>query len=342
MKVKEEPAIDILDFIDSNENSMFLDEMPPLPTLTSDEINSIIPSFTNTNDNDILDSLFEFKPKIELPIEETEFSEARVIEIKNYQEEPADSSLELNIKHEIHSDIDMQDDDVNEEIPYEEKYVCKKSLFNSKPVSEKYPWERDLSVEQEDVDDFVGDKTIELIGEYEEREIYKRLKTIFERSHSQAIDIPAWIRRHYRKLNVRMMQRSLGLPVFNVDKLNKGAMKKEPTTPAVLDRFHQLISTSGNFATGKKTNESFMSRLAGFCQYDLFVSPYTERVLHPFIYRDNSCVPPWAKLMCELKYKVNGTVPSRASIDYCYVRPQHIAAVNGLLQRMFWPGIDSK
>lgn len=45
--------------------------------------------------------------------------------------------------------------------------------------------------------------------------------------------------------------------------------------------------------------------------------------------------------MCELKYYVNEELPERSSIDFCYVQPQHIAAVNGLLQRMFWPGIDS-
>lgn len=46
--------------------------------------------------------------------------------------------------------------------------------------------------------------------------------------------------------------------------------------------------------------------------------------------------------MSELQYTVNGVMPTRASIDYCYVRPHHIAAVNGLLQKAFWPGIDSK
>lgn len=45
--------------------------------------------------------------------------------------------------------------------------------------------------------------------------------------------------------------------------------------------------------------------------------------------------------MCELQYTVTGETPSRAPIDYCYVRPHHIAAVNSLLQNHFWPGIDS-
>lgn len=349
---EEEPHIDILDFIDSAENSNLLDEMPALPTLTSEEINSVIPSFTMNNDNDFLEDLFEIKPKIELPIEENEFSEARVLQVKNYQESIADGSLHSTIKQEIPSDIDMEEDDDSddddekepEEIPYEEKYVCKESLFKRKTPTKKYPWEIDLEAGQDNDDDLSGDKPIDLIGEYEENEIYKRLKVIFDASENQSIDIPHWIRRHYRKLCVRKMKRSLGLPVFDVDRISKSSFQSSNETPtrAVLDRFHDLISASGNFSSGGKGTETFMARLAGSCQYDLFISPHTDRVLHPFIYRNNSSVPPWVKLMCELQYEVNGIMPSRASIDYCYLRPQHIAAVNGLLQRVFWPGIDSK
>lgn len=353
LKVKEEPPIDILDFIDTAENSNLLDEMPILPTLTTEEINSVIPSFTTTNDIDLFDGFFD-KPKIELPFDENDFSEPKIVQITNYQDldqNPlANDQLQSNIKQEIPSDIDMQDDDIEEEaeeeeIPYEDKYVCKKSLFKRGAPPEKYPWEIDFGDQNnDDDDDFVGDKSIELMGEYEENEIYKRLKSIFEASESKSIDIPPWIRRHYRKLIVRKMQRGLGLPIFNIDKFNKKLFEvsNASSTPAVLDRFHHLIAASGNFSSGTKTNETFMARLAGTCQYDLFISPHTERVLHPFIYRNDTCMPAWVKMMCELQYEVNGEMPSRASIDYCYLRPQHIAAVNGLLQRMFWPGIDSK
>lgn len=336
--------IDILNFIDSNENSNLLDEMPALPTLTTEEINSVIPSFTTgCNDNDLLDNLFECKPKIELPIEEDEFSEPKILQVHNYQETNEAVTHESTVKQEIPSDVEMQDDEDEVELPYEEKYICEKSLFTSKSLPKKYPWEIDFAAGHDENDDFIGDKCIELIGEYEENEIFKRLKGIFEMEKSRSIDIPPWIRRHYRKLCVRKMQRSLGLSVFNIDKFNKRGIQisNQTTQPAVLDRFHHLISASGDFS-GKRTDSTFMARLAGSCTYDLFISPHTERILHPFIYRNDSCVPPWVKLMCELQYEVNGTMPSRASIDFCYVRPQHIAAVNGLLQRTFWPGIDSK
>lgn len=364
LKVKEEPEIDILDFIDSAENSNLLDEMPTLPTLTTEEINSVIPSFTTNNDLDLLENLFDCKSKIELPIEENEFSEARVLQVTNYQDETNGvvDCMPSTIRQDIPKDIDTQMDDGKdpEEIPYEERYVCKKSLFNRKIPPEKYPWEVDFAneagvvavastaaVDEEESsnDDFVGDKSIELIGEYEENETYKRLKAIFDAAETQPIEIPSWIRRHYRKLCVRRMQRSVGLPVFNVDNFNKRdfrATNNSSAAAAILDRFHHLISASGNFSSGGKVNDSFMARLAGACQYDFFISPHTERVLHPFIYRNSNCVPPWVQLMSELKYVVNDRIPSRASVDYCYLRPQHIAAVNGLLQRMFWPGIDSK
>lgn len=367
LQVKEEPEINILDFIDSAENSNLLDEMPTLPTLTSEEINSVIPSFTTNNDLDLLDNLFDCKPKVVLPIDENEFSDVRIVEVKNYQDDTTNvvdgipSTIKQELPHEI--DTQMDDDTEFEEIPYEERYVCKKSLFVRKIPSEKYPWEIDFAAEgsaeaaatdvgqtnnDDDDDDFIGDKSIELIGEYEENETYKRLKAIFDAAEVQPITIPAWIRRHYRKLCVRRMQRSVGLPVFNVDKFSKKEFiagnndSSAAMAAAILDRFHDLISASGNFASGGKVNDSFMARLAGACQYDFFISPHTERVLHPFIYRNSNCVPPWVQLMCELKYVVNDKIPSRASIDYCYLRPQHIAAVNALLQRMFWPGIDSK
>lgn len=45
--------------------------------------------------------------------------------------------------------------------------------------------------------------------------------------------------------------------------------------------------------------------------------------------------------MCELQLTVNNRPPTRASIDFCYIRQNHVAAVNSLLQNDFWPGIDS-
>lgn len=349
-KIKEEEQIDILDFMDSSESTSFLDDMSSLPTLTSHDVQSIIPSFSTSNDNDFLvDNFFDSNSKFDAfpgNVFETSAYEPRIVQVTNYQE-PNSSTEKPIIKKEVQSDTEndeIEKDEEMEEIPYEITYKCKKSLFKRSQPTDKYPWEVDFTTDQRDDDDFTGDKSIELMSEYEENEIYKRLEAIFEASQCQHIDIPPWIRRHYRKLCVRRTQRSLGLPVFNVDKFSKVGKKQnadKTSNTAVLDRFHHLISSSGNFSTGTKSNETFMARLAGSCEYDLFVSPHTERTLHPFIYRDDNCVPPWVKMICELQYEVNGTLPCRASVDFCYVRPQHLAPVNALLQRLFWPGIDS-
>lgn len=96
-----------------------------------------------------------------------------------------------------------------------------------------------------------------------------------------------------------------------------------------LDRYRSLHHSHHN-----------QSLLAGPTLYDLFQSPYTGQTLHPFIYRDKKKFPRWLKLMCEVKHAASGKVPTRSPIDFCYVKPHHITAINALLQATFWPGID--
>lgn len=324
-----------------------------MPVLSAQDVNSIIPSFSSTIENDPWpDRLLELDYDMNLPPDlladdSADCYEPRIVQVTNFQEDnsiqPAD--YPMTIKNEVQSE---DEDEACDEEPYEIKYACEKSLFNnSSAAATKQPWQIDMAddLEEENMDDFAGDQSIELLGEYEENDTYRRLKAIFASPHSSQIDTPAWVRRYYRKLCVRKMQRSLGKPVFDLDnyQARKLSRTKPKTEALVLDRFHQLISASGNFSTGCRENTStFHARLAGSSVYELFMSPHTGRILHPFIYRNDTCVPVWVKLMCELQYEVNGEMPSRASIDFCYVRPQHIAAVNALLQRMFWPGIDSE
>lgn len=331
------------------DTSILLDEMP---VLSAHDVNSVIPSYSNVIENDAWpDRLLELDYDMNLPsdllADECEtFHEPRIVQVTNFQEENSIQTAEypMEIKTEVQSD---GEEETNDDEPYEIKYLCEKSLFNTAVPVAKQPWEIDMAndMEEENTDDFAGDQHIELINEYEENETYRRLNAIVSSPYSNRIEIPAWVRRYYRKLCVRKLQRSLGKPVFNLDNYQKHKLTKtKPNNGAlVLDRFHQLISGSGNFSTGNREMAStFHARLAGSSVHELFISPHTGRILHPFIYRNDTCVPVWVKLMCELQYEVNGELPSRASIDFCYVRPQHIAAVNALLQRMFWPGIDSE
>lgn len=315
-----------------------------MPLLSTQEMESLIPSFTDSKGND--DWASEFK-NFDFDFESNEnnseeiFIEPRVVQVTNFQE--ADSQFKTS--DEIKKEIENEQEDVanTEEEPYETKYVCRKSLFKTTNRPVKQPWEVDLEGDRdtENTDDFSGDKNIGLMNEYEENEIYKRLHAIMTcEAAEHLIEIPAWVRRYYRKLCVRRLQRSSGQPVFDLENYSgdKKVKQKNNDNPVVLDRFHHLLSGSNM----SDKDISFNARLAGTCKFELFISPHTGRALHPFIYRNETTLPPWVKLMCELQYEVNGEMPTRASIDFCYVRPHHIAAVNALLQRMFWPGIDSK
>lgn len=373
--IKSEPSIDIFDFMDTSNYSDFLDdlELDPNPIATD-----LIPSFHNSLDNQVwTDSLSDYvfgdtndtTAKNSNDLSE----EAFVVQVTNYQEMNCRNkvsnklnNIESNNKpasqvptpnasnNQPDSGVDNgkkeEEEEEEEEIPYEIKYPCRKSLFSVKTagaasVSAQPPWELEVTdkhVTNDDTEDFCGDNHIEIMSEYEENETHKRLKSILSQIVTkQDIDVPYWIRRYYRKLCVRKMQRSVGKTVFNIDDFNKIKLcgkRKTVETVSVLDRFQQLITTPNDTIQSR----SLHARLSGTCHYEVFISPHTGRELRPFIYRNDQCVSPWIKLMCELQYVVNDRMPTRSSIDYCYVRPQHIAAVNALLQRLFWPGIDSK
>ncbi|GAB0100599.1 Cysteine-rich protein 2-binding protein [Sergentomyia squamirostris] len=226
---------------------------------------------------------------------------------------------------------DYDDENSNESAKVygkEDKYpfIAPKSLFRSstKPkISHTDPPQS-----------FPSEESADLMTVHEEGELLKNLQEILSKKSSE--DVPDDIRRFYRRLVVRAEKRKLSQPLHNIDDFPHLPQSQKSTS--VLNRFHQL-TCSYNAIDGE--NVQFSSRLVGMTHQELFQSPYSERILQPFIYRDTQSMTPWVKLMCELQYKVNrGQVPSRAPIDYCYVRPHHIPAVNALLQRLFWPGID--
>lgn len=159
---------------------------------------------------------------------------------------------------------------------------------------------------------------LETMTQSEESELFENLKRIIDTEELHKTEIPSWIRRYYRKLCVRKLKAT---------KLNEPKTEKVKSDPTFLDKYLTTLQQQN-------------SLIAGSLSHDLFTSPYTGQTLHPFIFRDNKVQPKWLKLMCELKFAVNKTLPIISSIDYCYAKPQHIPAVNSLLQQTFWPGID--
>ncbi|KAH8262166.1 hypothetical protein KR038_005989, partial [Drosophila bunnanda] len=212
---------------------------------------------------------------------------------------------------------------------------CKPSGFKRQP-RRNWPWLQ----EAQDSDDLPSPSgNLELMSVYEEQKLYQRLHRIFSLEQECQITVPAYVRRLYRKLSLRKWKREHNRPIFNlddhIDPLARARLKMQGHQQAqILDRY-QLLAHSRQDA-----RSSFHARLAGCTQYELFESPYSQRVLHPFIFRSETMAPPWLKLMCELQHRVSGSHPTRATIDFCFVRPQHIPAVNALLQNSFWPNID--
>ena len=170
--------------------------------------------------------------------------------------------------------------------------------------------------------DVVSDLNDETMSLNDEEKTHNKLKKIIDEQNVHKAEIPQLIRDYFNKLSNRKIKREAQM---NKKLKLKSDIDEDPT---LLDKYYT------------NTNHLQRSLLSGPACYDLFHSPYTNQVLHPFIYRDKKIFPRWLKLMCEIKYSVNGEVPARSTIDFCYVKPHHIPAVNSLLQTIFWPGID--
>ncbi|CAG9853603.1 unnamed protein product [Phyllotreta striolata] len=98
-------------------------------------------------------------------------------------------------------------------------------------------------------------------------------------------------------------------------------------------------------STSRISGLNLYSKLTGGIKQDFILSPYSGMYLKPYIRRDVESFPTWLKLMAEIKLSVNGgeknySLPPRSSLDYTYVQPEHIPAINSLCNQFFWPGID--
>ncbi|KAK6630607.1 hypothetical protein RUM43_014592 [Polyplax serrata] len=210
--------------------------------------------------------------------------------------------------------------------------IAPASLFTRNENSNRRPWLKSSGA--------VASKCA-LMSESEEAYLHSSLvKKISEPSSVSVADI-----RLHRKLKVRKLRREKNLAVFDLN--YRTQMSWQSLSPTyeyrVLDRYqHQTVVRSDE----NEKLGSFRTRLLGSTeQYTCFVSPFTQRVLKPFIRRDYESSPLWLKLLTELQTKVNNKSekwipPPKAPVDFSYVRPQHIPAINSLAQQYFWPGIN--
>ncbi|OWF51734.1 cysteine-rich protein 2-binding protein-like [Mizuhopecten yessoensis] len=200
-----------------------------------------------------------------------------------------------------------------------------------------------------------------LMSLYEERQLLKKMNNV-----TDAGELAPALNRLRRKLIVRQLKRERGVPIFDIDvEMNRLARKcwggdweehkdlnhhalpshrLQPGDVRILDRFQTTVHAHQAW---QQHQPSFLNRLVGTedDQLQCITSPYTARILKPFIRRDYETRPLKMRLLEEIKAYPHrhdktwkpGPPPS---IDYCYVRPQHIPSVNILCREFFWPGID--
>uniref|UniRef100_A0A0B6ZEZ0 N-acetyltransferase domain-containing protein n=1 Tax=Arion vulgaris TaxID=1028688 RepID=A0A0B6ZEZ0_9EUPU len=172
-----------------------------------------------------------------------------------------------------------------------------------------------------------------------------------------------------RKLICNQTNREFGLPVFDLEnQMNKLAkLDKTSSVPDSQDKpnaqylptkiaktketrdLDRFMIHDSKKKTESRSYTNFYQRLVGLRDDELtpVISPYTTRVLLPFIWRnfDISHKPMKLKLLQEIqafphRNKPTWVQPHSAPLDYCYIRPEHVPSVNALCREFFWPGID--
>ncbi|CAH0550288.1 unnamed protein product [Brassicogethes aeneus] len=101
----------------------------------------------------------------------------------------------------------------------------------------------------------------------------------------------------------------------------------------LLDPFCHYNTSLSNLS--KLSFEQIQLKLTGGMRKEPILSPYSGIYLKPYIRRDTTTFPVWLKLMAELQLTVNRRnnqyeLPPREPIDYTYVQPEHIPAINSL------------
>ncbi|XP_045524206.1 cysteine-rich protein 2-binding protein isoform X1 [Pieris brassicae] len=220
----------------------------------------------------------------------------------------------------------------------EKPYIRRESLFSTQLNSVDMPW---LSP-PEPTNDVVE------MTEYEEIQLLKTIEALVLKVRES--EKKAYLSQLKAKLALRRLKRHKHIPVFDLDKTVKilgGYVTEDKkiisNIERVLDRFQRSYLIDNLSGTIASTN--YGTVLLSSMETAPFRSSYSGATLKPFIRRDNETTPIWLKLMDELlrkthKHEEAYKPPPRATIDYSYLKPQHIAAVNKLCAQYFWPGID--
>jgi len=107
---------------------------------------------------------------------------------------------------------------------------------------------------------------------------------------------------------------------------SSGSRTEDDNDAQVLDRFqHQ-----GSF------DHPCQSLVVETAITDWSISPFSGARLSPYIRRDTETEPPGLAVL----RKFDSFATRLHPIDFCYLQPQLVPAVNCLAEKLFWPGID--
>ncbi|GAB6032738.1 Cysteine-rich protein 2-binding protein [Chamberlinius hualienensis] len=197
------------------------------------------------------------------------------------------------------------------------------------------------------------------ISQYEERKLLQQLE-----SYPKALEHNPEARRLRRKLLLLKTKRERNLPIFDLDQFVNSRIGRTDSMAftsgfemeglrrtsntgdgiCVLDRF-QICSSNILKTNQHGASSTFMAKLMGSEEPDCIFSPYTNKKLPYYIWKDYQVKPLKLRLLEEIqrrpqKNDSNWVPPESSPIYYCFVQPQHIPSVNTLCREFFWPGID--
>lgn len=237
-------------------------------------------------------------------------------------------------RNEIAHANDDDDEDADDEhdaagVDYDTKFVCAASRFTRNTNDSRQPWLNEEQSELPAEDDGCGGAqdglTVEKMSVYEEAEMLRKLTHIVRASdRRETANMPTWLKRFYRKLCVRQLKRQLRRPLFDMDELlladrktasgvsdpSRGGGRLKYEQEQVLDRYHQQLLVGSGGAAGDRrrgnlassraesalASEHSMRLAGGSADLEMFVSPHTGRMLHPYVYRNAEQMPPWVKV----------------------------------------------
>ncbi|XP_039277872.1 cysteine-rich protein 2-binding protein [Nilaparvata lugens] len=201
-----------------------------------------------------------------------------------------------------------------------------------------WPWMNNSSV---------GASSNELIplNQYDEHVLLEDLETTVKMVPKEKLDRSVYPL--YSKLKLRRLKRSKGCSYFNFDDYLRSYHERKRMRKGKRIDSEEATKVKSDPSPRDGIEENTLLSRGIYPDVDFVCSQYTNRTLKPFIWRDTSCRPPYLKVLHELKSKrgvetgpSNSDFISGDSIDYSYLKPQHIQTINNLCCRYFWPGIN--